>query len=82
MVATGIFIHKYGEYINDGTSLESGYVECTFKNDALGDPLVTGEGLSTLGIMTPTMFESMKEQTLKITKIVYPVELIKLINNR
>ena len=54
----------------DGTALEGGYVECTFKNDALGDPLVTGEGLAALGIMTPAMFESMKEQTLKITKIV------------
>ena len=35
-----------------------------------GDPLVTSEGLSALGVMTPDMFESMKEQTLKITKIV------------
>ena len=42
----------------------------TQKNDDLGDPLVTGEGLAALGIMTPAMFESMKEQTLKITKIV------------
>ena len=70
LVATGSFIRRYGEYIKDGTVLEGGYVECTFKNDALGDPLVTGEGLAALGIMTPAMFESMKEQTLKITKIV------------
>ena len=70
LVATGSFIRRYGEYIEDGTVLDGGYVECTFKNDALGDPLVTGEGLAALGIMTPEMFESMKEQTLKITKIV------------
>ncbi len=70
LVATGSFIRRYGEYIKDGTPLEGGYVECTFKNDALGDPLVTGEGLAALGIMTHEMFESMKEQTLKITKIV------------
>ena len=69
-VATCSFIRRYGEYIKDGTPLEGGYVECTFKNDALGDPLVTSEGLAALGIMTPAMFESMKEQTLKITKIV------------
>lgn len=68
--ATGSFIRRYGEYIEDGTPLEGGYVECTFKNDALGDPLVTMEGLDALGIMTPAMFESMKEQTLKITNIV------------
>ena len=70
LVATGSFIRRYGEYINDGTPLEGGYVECTFKNDALGDPLVTGEGLAALGVMSQEMFESMKEQTLKITKIV------------
>ena len=70
LVATGSFIRRYGEYIKDGTVLEGGYVECTFKNDAKGDPLVTGEGLAALGIMTPAMFETMKEQTLKITKVV------------
>ncbi len=70
LVATGSFIRRYGEYIADGTALEGGYVECTFKNDALGDPLVTMEGLAALGVMTPEMFASMKEQTLKITKIV------------
>lgn len=70
LVATGSFIRRYGEYIQNGTPLEGGYVECTFKNDALGDPLVTSEGLATLGIMSKEMFESMKEQTLKITKIV------------
>ena len=70
LVATGSFIRRYGEYIKDGTVLEGGYVECTFKNDEKGDPLVTGEGLAALGVMTPAMFESMKEQTLKITKIV------------
>ena len=70
LVATGSFVRRYGEYIKDGTVLEGGYVECTFKNDEKGDPLVTGEGLAALGVMTPEMFQSMKEQTLKITKVV------------
>jgi len=70
LVATGSFIRRYGEYIADGTPLPGGYVECTFKNDEKGDPLVTGEGLVALGVMTPAMFESLKEQTLNITKIV------------
>ena len=70
LVATGSFIRRYGEYIEDGTVLDGGYVECTFKNDEKGDPLVTGEGLAALGVMSPEMFESMKEQTLKITKVV------------
>ena len=70
LVATGSFIRRYGEYIKNGTVLEGGYVECTFKNDEKGDPLVTGEGLVALGIMTAEMFESLKAQTLAITKIV------------
>ena len=70
LVATGSFIRRYGEYMEDGTVLPGGYVECTFKNDEKGDPLVTSEGLAALGVMTEEMFDSMKEQTLKITKIV------------
>lgn len=70
LVATGSFIRRYGEYIKDGTPLEGGYVECTFKNDEKGDPLVTSEGLAALGVMSPELFTSMKEQTLKITQIV------------
>ncbi len=70
LVATGSFVRRYGEYIKNGTPLEGGYVECTFKNDALGDPLVTAEGLEALGVMSLEMFNSMKEQTLKITKVV------------
>ena len=68
--ATGSFIRRYGDYITDGTELPGGYVECTFKNDAKGDPLVTCEGLEALGVMNREMFESMKAQTLKITRIV------------
>ena len=70
LVATGSFIRRYGEYIENGTPLAGGYVECTFKNDEKGDPLVTKEGLVALGVMSGEMFESMKEQTLKITNIV------------
>ena len=70
LVATGSFIRRYGEYIENGTRLEGGYVECTFKNDEKGDPLVTSEGLAALGIMSQEMFNDMKEQTLKITNIV------------
>ena len=46
------------------------YVETTFKNDALGDPLVTKDGLIALGIMSGAQYDSLKEQTQKITAIV------------
>ena len=70
LVATGSFIRRYGDYIKDGTKLEGGYVETTFKDDAKGDPLVTKDALIALGVMSGEMYDSMKEQTLKITKVV------------
>lgn len=68
--ATGSFIRRYGAYIKDGTELPGGYVEATIKDDDRADPLITAEGLEALGIMSRELFESMKKQTLQITKIV------------
>lgn len=70
LVATGSFIRRYGEYMEDGTRIEGGYVETTFKDDEKGDPLVTKDALAVLGVMMPEMYDSMKEQTLAITKVV------------
>ena len=70
LVATGSFIRRYGDYIEDGTKIEGGYVETTFKDDDRCDPLVTKDALVVLGVMSPEMYDSMKEQTLKITNIV------------
>lgn len=70
LVATGSFIRRYGQYIKDGAPLEGGYVETTFKDDEKGDPLVTKDALVALGVMSGEMYDSMKEQTLKISGIV------------
>lgn len=70
LVATGSFIRRYGDYIADGTPIPGGYVETTLKDDERGDPLITSEGLETLGIMDRSMFDSMKKQTIEITNIV------------
>ena len=67
--AVGSFIRRYGDYIAEGADLPA-YVEMTFKNDALGDPLVTKEGLVCLGVMTDEQYETVKEMTQKITQIV------------
>ena len=69
MKATGSFIRRYGDYIEDGADLDA-YVETTFKNDALGDPLVTKDALVALGVMTDKQYEDIKEMTQKITQIV------------
>ena len=67
--AVGSFIRRYGQYIEAGADLPA-YVETTFKNDALGDPLVTKDALAVLGVMTEEQYDSMKDMTQKITKIV------------
>ncbi len=67
--AVGSFIRRYGEYIKEGSDLPS-YVETTFKNDALGDPLVNKDALVCLGIMTEKQYDDIKEMTQRITKIV------------
>ena len=67
--AVGRFLRRYSEYIEEGADLPA-YVEMTFKNDAKGDPLVTKDGLVVLGVMTDEQYDSMKEMTQKITKIV------------
>ncbi len=67
--AVGSFFRRYGEYIAEGADLPA-YVETTFKNDALGDPLVTKDALVALGIMTEEQYDDIKDMTQKITKIV------------
>ena len=41
-----------------------------FKDDAKGDPLVTKDGLVALGVMTDAQYDSLKEQTQRITMLV------------
>ena len=67
--AVGSFIRRYGDYIAEGADLPA-YVETTFKNDAKGDPLVTKDALVALGVMTDKQYDSLKEMTQAITKIV------------
>ena len=67
--AVGSFFRRYNPYCTEGQDLPY-YVETTFKNDALGDPLVTKDGLVDLGVMTAEQYESLKAQTQAITKIV------------
>ncbi len=67
--AVGSFYKRYSDYCELGQELPA-YVETTFKNDALGDPLVTKDGLVDLGVMTAQQYDSLKAQTQAITKIV------------
>ncbi len=67
--AVGSFYRRYRDYVKEGADLPA-YVETTFKNDELGDPLVTKDGLVDLGVMTASQYDDLKSMTQKITKIV------------
>ena len=67
--AVGSFFRRYSDYCTLGQDLPY-YVETTFKNDDLGDPLVTKDGLVDLGVMSAEQYDSLKAQTQAITKIV------------
>ena len=67
--AVGSFLRRYRDYVEEGADLPA-YVETTFKNDELGDPLVTKDGLVTLGVMTEEQYDTIKVMTQQITQIV------------
>lgn len=67
--AVGSFYRRYRDYVSEGQDLPA-YVETTFKNDDLGDPLVTEDGLIALGVMTAEQYADIRDMTRKITQIV------------
>ena len=67
--AVGSFIRRYGKYVENGAPLDS-YVETTLKDDDLGDPLITPDGLAAIGVMTLEQYDQMKAMTQKISGIV------------
>ena len=67
--AVGSFFRRYRDYVTEGQDLPA-YVEMTFKNDELGDPLVTRDGLIVLGVMTGEQYDAIRDITQKVTKIV------------
>ena len=66
--AAGSFIKRYGAFIKEGAELDS-LVEFTLKDDGRGDPPITKDTLSELGIMTGKEFKQIKKLTKKITGI-------------
>lgn len=70
--AVGSFLRRYADYVEEGAELPA-YVECTFKNDDLGDPLVTPAGLEVLGVMDKAMYLQLEAETQKIAAVVKEV---------
>ena len=69
MKAVGSFYRRYQDYIEEGADLDQ-YIEFTLKNDSLGDPLITEDGLIQLGIMTQEQIETVKSLTRIISQTI------------
>ena len=67
--ALGSFIRRYGDYIKEGTSLDS-VVEMTLKNDERGDPLINEDALVAIGFLKPGEYAELKTLTLKICAVI------------
>ncbi len=67
--AVGSFLRRYGMYAEEGQQLD-GFVEFTLKDDDRGDPPITEECLSTLGLLTEKECEHIKDLTREICGII------------
>ncbi len=67
--AVGSFMRRYGAYAAEGQELDA-FVEVTLKDDAREDPPITKDALAALNILTEAEYESLKEQTRKISKLI------------
>lgn len=70
-VAAGSLAKRLG--FDEGTPLKHPIVELYYKDDALGDPLLTDAHLTLLDLATPEEIETIKAKALEINKILQPI---------
>lgn len=66
-VAAGSFSKKYG--VEEGTALLNPILEFSYKNDALGDPMINNMQILAIGIATKEELDSISEQALKVNEL-------------
>lgn len=66
-IAAGSLCQQTG--LELGTSLTPPLVEFYYKNDALGDPLLTGDRLQLLNLATPVQVEQLRTMALQINTV-------------
>ncbi|MDD2619272.1 MAG: phosphoribosylaminoimidazolesuccinocarboxamide synthase [Syntrophomonadaceae bacterium] len=67
--AVGSFYRRYGDYIEEGQTLDA-FVETTLKDDDREDPPITEDALEMLGILSKAEYQVLKELTRKIAAVV------------
>ncbi len=68
--ATGSLVSRLG--LEEGLILDPSLVEYFYKNDSLGDPLITDDHIRLLNLATPDQVEELRSQALKINAILSP----------
>lgn len=66
-ISAGSFAKRYG--VEEGIIFENPTFELSYKNDDLGDPLMVEDHAIALGIITKEEYDYLKEETLKINKL-------------
>ncbi len=59
--------------MDEGTVMDTPIVEFYYKNDDLGDPLVTADHIQVLNIATPEQLEAMREKGLQVYEVLKEV---------
>jgi len=75
-VAAGSFAKKYG--IEEGTPLKSTVIEFSYKNDALGDPMINSSHILAIGLAAREEIDKIEAMALKINECL--IEYFKKIN--
>ena len=69
-VVAGSLAKRLG--LKEGDPIEPALVEFYYKNDALGDPLISEEHVRLLKLATPDVFRQIKNQALKVNGLLQP----------
>lgn len=67
--ATGSFMRRYSDYCSEGQDLNF-LIETSLKDDGRGDPMITSDTLSALGIMSLSEYKDLQKLTKRITEII------------
>ncbi len=66
-IAAGSFSKKFG--VEEGTPLKIAVLEFSYKNDALGDPMINDMQITAIGIATEQELKTISESALKINEL-------------
>ena len=67
--AAGSFVRRFGSYCKEGDALQKIF-EVTLKDDGRDDPPATQEILEALNLLSPALYDSIKNETTKICDLI------------